>query len=52
MKKTKKKAPELTTISAAVPKAFAERVREAADKEDRPVSWWIKWALAKVLDES
>ena len=40
------------TISATIPIGLYDRLRAAADRNDRPMSWIIRQALKDYLDES
>jgi metal-responsive CopG/Arc/MetJ family transcriptional regulator len=46
---SEKATPSLETVSAAIPKELADRVREAADREDRSVSNWIRRMIQAAL---
>lgn len=39
------------TISATIPIGLYDRLRAAADRNDRPISWIIRQALQNYLDE-
>jgi hypothetical protein len=41
---------ELVALQTLVPPPLAERVRRAAEADDRPVSAWIRRLLVRELD--
>lgn len=42
----------LRTVSAKIPEELLDRLREAADRNERPMSWIIRQALQNYLDEN
>lgn len=43
--------PALRTVSAKIPGELFDRLREAADRNERPMAWIIRQALQNYLDE-
>ncbi len=42
----------LVTVSVALPKDVADRVKESADAEQRSVSNWLRILILKALEKS
>ena len=51
MKQAPQPEPDLVSLSVRVPAEMASRLKEAADREDRPVAAHIRRLIKEHLDE-